>query len=76
MNKELVMLAKKAADSWRGTDGYHQAATIIDMLVEEIEMHSTDELSCRGCIWNSRRRKDTPCLDCSRRASTDYYQSE
>lgn len=37
MNAELIKLAKKAADSWRGTDAYHQAATIIDMLIDEIE---------------------------------------
>lgn len=37
MNTELNKLAKKAADSWRCTDAYHQAATIIDMLLDEIE---------------------------------------
>lgn len=37
MNTELIKLAKKAADSWRGTDAYRQAATIIDMLIDEIE---------------------------------------
>ena len=36
-NNELIRLAKKAADKWRGTDAYHQAAQIIDMLVEELE---------------------------------------
>ena len=36
-NNELIRLAKKAADKWRGTDVYHQAAQIIDMLVEELE---------------------------------------
>lgn len=37
MNKDLITMAKKAADSWRGTDAYHQPATIIDMLIEELE---------------------------------------
>lgn len=37
-NNELIRLAKKAADAWRNTDTYHQAAQIIDMLVEELEM--------------------------------------
>lgn len=37
MNNDLITIAKKAADSWRGTDAYHQAATIIDMLIEELE---------------------------------------
>ena len=36
-NDELVQVAKKAADAWRNTDAYHQAAQIIDMLVEELE---------------------------------------
>lgn len=37
MNEELIKVAKKAADSWRNTDTYHQAATIIDMLVDEVK---------------------------------------
>ena len=36
-NNELIRLAKKAADAWRNTDGYQQAAQIIDMRVEELE---------------------------------------
>lgn len=36
-NNELIRVAKKAADAWRNTDAYHQAAQIIDMLVEELE---------------------------------------
>ena len=35
---EIITVAKNAADVWRGTDTYHQAAQIIDMLVEELEM--------------------------------------
>lgn len=34
---EIITVAKKAADAWRGTDQYHQAAQIIDMLVDELE---------------------------------------
>lgn len=34
---EIITMAKKAADAWRNTDTYHQAAQIIDMLVEELE---------------------------------------
>ena len=34
---EILTVAKKAADTWRGTDTYHQAAQIIDMLVDELE---------------------------------------
>ena len=41
MNNEktlmVLAMAKKAANSWRGSDAYHQAATIIDMLTEEVE---------------------------------------
>ena len=32
-NNETIRLAKKAADAWRNTDTYHQAAQIIDMLI-------------------------------------------
>lgn len=34
---EIILLAKKAADAWRSTDTYHQAAQIIDMLISELE---------------------------------------
>ena len=34
---EIITVAKKAADAWRGTDTYHQAAQIIDMLVDELQ---------------------------------------
>lgn len=34
---EIILLAKKAADAWRNTDTYHQAAQIIDMLISELE---------------------------------------
>lgn len=36
-NNELIRVAKKAADAWRNTDAYYQAAQIIDMLVEELD---------------------------------------
>lgn len=36
-NNEIIRLAKKAADAWRNTHEYQQAAQIIDMLVEELE---------------------------------------
>ena len=39
-NNELIRLAKKAADEWRNTDAYYQAAQIIDMLVEELESNT------------------------------------
>lgn len=38
---EIITMAKKAADAWRNTDTYHQAAQIIDMLVEELEQNPT-----------------------------------
>lgn len=38
---EIIAVAKKAADAWRGTDTYHQAAQIIDMLVSELEGEPT-----------------------------------
>lgn len=36
-NNETIRLAKKAADAWRNTDTYHQAAQIIDMLISALE---------------------------------------
>ena len=38
---EIITVAKNAADTWRGTDTYHQAAQIIDMLVSELEEKTT-----------------------------------
>ena len=38
---EIITLAKNAADAWRGTDTYHQAAQIIEMLVSELEGEPT-----------------------------------
>ena len=38
---EIITVAKNAADAWRGTDTYHQAAQIIDMLVSELEGEHT-----------------------------------
>ena len=35
-NNETIRLAKKAADAWRTTDTYHQAAQIIDMLISAL----------------------------------------
>lgn len=34
---ETIRLAKKAADAWKQTDTYHQAAQIIDMLISALE---------------------------------------
>lgn len=36
-NNETIRLAMKAADAWRTTDTYHQAAQIIDMLISALE---------------------------------------
>lgn len=33
---EIITVAKKAADAWRNTDTYYQAAQIIDALVSEM----------------------------------------
>ena len=38
---EIITVAKNAADAWRGTDTYHQAAQIIEMLVSELEGEPT-----------------------------------
>lgn len=38
---ELKAMARKAADAWRGTDAYHQAAELIDALLKHMgeEVH-------------------------------------
>ena len=41
LNNETIRLAKKAADAWRTTDTYHQAAQIIDMLISALEGDTT-----------------------------------
>lgn len=38
-NTELLTAARKAVDAWNGTDTYHQAATIITILVDELEKY-------------------------------------
>ena len=40
-NNKTIQLAKKAADAWRSTDTYHQAAQIIDMLISALEGDTT-----------------------------------
>ena len=40
-NNETIRLAKKAADAWRNTDTYHQAAQIIDMMISALEGDTT-----------------------------------
>jgi hypothetical protein len=74
---EIITMAKKAADAWRNTDTYHQAAQIIDMLVEELEQNPTltppnEPLTCAGCYYLDR--VCTPCAHCRRTAGyADYY---
>ena len=40
-NNKTIQLAKKAADAWRNTDTYHQAAQIIDMMISALEGDTT-----------------------------------
>ena len=40
-NNETIRLANKAADAWRTTDTYHQAAQFIDMLISALEGDTT-----------------------------------
>lgn len=37
INHELIDLANKAVNQWRGSDTYHQASVIIDALLNEIK---------------------------------------
>ena len=34
---ELIRLSRKAADQWRNSDAYHQAAVLIDSLCDRLE---------------------------------------
>lgn len=58
-NNETIRLAKKAADAWRTTDTYHQAAQIIDMLISALEGDTTltppnEPLTLEDCErWSS-----------------------
>lgn len=45
MNNELIKIAKKSADEWRGTQGYTQAAEIIDLLVTELSAYHNTGLT-------------------------------
>lgn len=43
MNTELQILAKKAADQWRNTDEYNQAAVIIDLLLDRLAAYGDSD---------------------------------
>ena len=51
-NNETIRLAKKAADAWRTTDTYHQAAQIIDMLISALEGDTTLTPPNEPLTWN------------------------
>ena len=74
---EIITVAKKAADAWRGTDQYHQAAQIIDMLVDELENPTltppNEPLTCEGCYYIDEQC--APCAHCMRaKGYADYYR--
>ena len=78
-NNETIRLAKKAADAWRDTDTYHQAAQIIDMLISALEGDPTltppnDPLTCDGCV-DCKRSSMSMCKFCIRNTELrDYYR--
>ncbi len=77
-NNETIRLAKKAADAWRGTDTYHQAAQIIDMLISALEGDPTltppnEPLTCVGCIYEHDRPSEIHCHGCAR-IFVDHYR--
>lgn len=49
---ELIRLSKKAANEWRNTDAYYQAAVLIDSLCERLEKieNRNPQTNCRGEI--------------------------
>ena len=53
---EIILLAKKAADAWRNTDTYHQAAQIIDMLISELEGDPTLPRRTSRGSWRMPRK--------------------
>ena len=74
---EIITVAKNAADAWRGTDTYHQAAQIIDTLVSELEGEpalapQNEPLTCEGCIHEEKEHQN--CNYCMRASYIgDYY---
>ena len=78
-NNETIRLAKKAADAWRTTDTYHQAAQIIDMLISALEGDPTltppnEPLTCDGCV-DCKRSSMSMCKFCIRNTELrDYYR--
>ena len=78
-NETIRRLAKKAADAWRSTDTYHQAAQIIDMLISALEGEPTlpppnEPLTCDGCV-DCKRSSMSMCKLCIRNTELrDYYR--
>ena len=42
---ELIQLARKTANAWRGTDTYHQAAILIDALCDQLEVKQSSDIT-------------------------------
>ena len=78
-NNETIRLAKKAADAWRTTDTYHQAAQIIDMLISALEGDTTltppnEPMTCDGRV-DCKRSSMSMCKFCIRNTELrDYYR--
>ena len=77
-NNKTIQLAKKAADAWRTTDTYHQAAQIIDMLISALEGDPTltppnEPLTCVGCIYEPDCPSEIHCHGCAR-IFVDHYR--
>lgn len=78
-NNETIRLAKKAADAWRNTDTYHQAAQIIDMMISALEGDTTlpppnEPMTCDGCV-DCKRSSMSMCKFCIRNTELrDYYR--
>lgn len=78
-NNKTIQLAKKAADAWRSTDTYHQAAQIIDMLISALEGDPTltppnEPMTCDGCV-DCKRSSMSMCKFCIRNTELrDYYR--
>lgn len=85
MNKELVALAQRVALEWKGTDTYNQAATIIEMLLDELEKRHgrwertpvSDIPFCSVCDTLQEWQRETPyCPICGARLDRSEHPTK
>ena len=70
---ELIRVSKKAADAWRGTDAYHQAAMIIDMLIDRVLELESELDQAERVIWECEEAFSDRCHDDYAEAAIDAW---